>query len=295
MNEAVRSNAADSSQLGAVVYPRRFAATRNLANTPFAWAGAHRWRLAQLLAIAIVLGLWQLSEFFLRPLFISTPSNVAVGLYQIVANGQLFSALSLSLVELVIGLALSWFIGVTLGILMGSARLLERALEPLVVLGNATPVIVLMPLMEVWFGFGSMARVAFIITISIFTMIVNTLAGARAMKKSTRDIAQAFGIKGARKVWQIVLPSTMPYIFAGARISLAQAIVGMILAGQEVGQAGIGGIAQDFGTFFETAKLIAAISVTTVLALVLFGALRMLQDLAFPWIRETSLGRERGQ
>ena len=74
-------------------------------------------------------------------------------------------------------------------------------------------------------------------------------------------------------------------------IALAVGAVGMILGGQEIGQVGLGGMVTRFGSYSQTADLVAAIGVTTLLAIFLFWGLRQIQARAFPWIAATSAGR----
>lgn len=241
----------------------------------------------------IALGVWQLTGLFMNPLFISTPASVGRALGHLVANGQLPSAFLRSLAEMVGGLFAATVIGVGVGLLMGRVRLAARALDPLVAFGNATPSIALLPVMEVWFGFGTLARVAFIMVIAVWPILVNTYAGVRAVGQRLTDAGTAFGFGPWRQTWRIHLPGAVPYIFAGLRISLAVGAVGMILAGQEIGQSGLGGLTTDFGEYSETADLIAAIATTTALAMLLFLALRTVRDRAFPWIAATSAGRRR--
>jgi NitT/TauT family transport system permease protein len=270
--------------LAAEASPRRFA---GLA----AWVSAHRNLLARLIAIAAFLGAWQASGSFLNPLFVSTPSNVVSALVTLIGNGQLPAAFLHSLIEMTGGLAVAAVLGIGIGLLMGRVRLVEKALDPLVAFGNATPSIALLPVMEVWFGIGTEARVAFITVICTWPLLVNTYAGVRAVRGRYTDVGAAFGLSGWKQTWKVYLPGTMPFIFVGVRIALAVGAVGMILGGQEIGQSGLGGLTADFGSFSQTADLVATIVTTTTLAMLLFAASRQIQSWRFPWIAATSAGR----
>jgi NitT/TauT family transport system permease protein len=276
--------------------PRLPAAAAGPAKRPpgagaVAWLRARQNIIAKVLAIIVFLAVWQASGAFLNPLFVSTPSQVAAALGSLIGSGQLPSAFLSSLVEMVAALIIASVLGIGVGLLMGRARLAERALEPLAAFGNATPSIALLPVMEIWFGIGTAARVAFITVICTWPMLVNTVAGTRAVRGRYRDVGAAFGFGGWRQTWKIYLPGTVPFIFAGLRIALAVGAVGMILGGQEIGQSGLGGLTEDFGSYGETADLVAAIVTTTALALALFAVFRWIQDWRFPWVRATSAGR----
>lgn len=244
-------------------------------------------------AVLAAIGLWQLSGIYLNPIFISTPDQVASSLGQLIVSGPLPEAFLRSLLEMIGGFVIALIVGVAIGLLMGRVPLAEKALDPLVAFGNATPSIALLPVMEVWFGFGTAARVAFIMVICIWPILVNTYAGVRAVRSLLTDVGKAFGMNGWHQTLRIYLPGTVPYIFVGARIALAVGAVGMILGGQEIGESGLGGLTANFGSYSQTADLIAAIVTTTALALLLFGALRLVQRRVFPWIAATSAGERR--
>ena len=262
---------------------------------PWAWVVAHRDPIAKALAVAVFLAVWQASGAFLNSIFVSTPSATAAALASLVGNGQLPGAFLRSLLEMAGGLCVACVIGIGVGLLMGRVRLVERALEPLVAFGNATPSIALLPVMEVWFGIDTAARVAFITVICTWPLLVNTYAGVRAVRGRYTDVGVAFGLSGWRQTWQVYLPGTMPFIFVGLRIALAVGAVGMILGGQEIGQTGLGGLTANFGSYSETADLVATIVTTTALAMLLFAAFRQLQAWRFPWIAATSAGRRRSK
>ncbi len=256
--------------------------------------GGRRDRIARWAAVTLFLTAWQASQAFLNPIFISSPQRVAGALFALTVSGTLPAAFLESLAEMVGGLAAATVVGVGIGLLMGRIRLVERALDPLVAFGNATPSIALLPIMEVWFGVGSLARVAFIMVICTWPILVNTLAGVRAVRGNYGDVGSAFGLGGWMQTWKIYLPATVPFIFVGMRIALAVGAVGMILGGQEIGEAGLGGLSEIFGSYSQTADLIATIATTAALALFLFWALRRVQIWRFAWIAETSAGRRGG-
>lgn len=256
-----------------------------------AWLRSHDHVIAGVLAVLVAIGLWQLSGLSLKPIFISTPGRVAPTLGKLIWSGPLPEAFLRSLLEMIGGFVVATIVGVGVGVLMGRVRIMEKALDPLVAFGNATPSIALLPVMEVWFGFGTIARVAFIMVICVWPILVNTYAGMRAVRSRLTDVGKAFGLNSWQQTWRVYLPGTMPFIFVGARISLAVGAVGMILGGQEIGQSGLGGLTVTFASYSQTASLVATILTTTGLALLLFLGLGVLRSRAFPWIAATSTGR----
>ncbi|HKX16768.1 MAG TPA: ABC transporter permease [bacterium] len=256
------------------------------------WAA--KWRpdeALRLVSVLAALAAWQASGLFLKPIFISTPLAVARDFVEIGRSGVLPRAFVQSAFEMSLGFTIAASLGITLGLLMGRIALLERTLDPFVNFFNATPTIALLPLMEIWFGIGFWARISFIVVISLWTMLINTLAGVRNVGRRYAEVGAAFGLSPYQATRQIFLPAATPYILAGARLALAQAGVGMILSGQEIGEAGLGGLTETYGSYFQTGLLIAAIVSSTALVMLAFWLLRRTQARFFPWIAATSAGR----
>ncbi|MGH8997014.1 MAG: ABC transporter permease, partial [Acidimicrobiales bacterium] len=132
----------------------------------WAWIRRRQTVIAGILAVLVGIGIWQATGLVMKPIFISTPSLVAPALWHLVVSGPLPSAFLLSLLEMIGGLVIATIVGIGVGMSMGRVRFLERALGPLVAFGNGTPSVALLPVMEVWFGFGEEARVAFIMVIA---------------------------------------------------------------------------------------------------------------------------------
>lgn len=254
---------------------------------------ATQWK-AELLRVAAILAFlaaWQLSALFLKPIFISTPLKVLEAFWKILADGSLPSAFLSSLGEMVGGLAVATVAGIGLGIAMGRVRLVEKTFDPFVNFFNATPTIALLPLMEIWFGTDYRARIAFITVICLWTLVINALAGIKNVQRGYAEVGKAFGLGPFAATSKIFIPAAMPYFLAGMRVALAQAAVGMILGGQEVGESGLGGLTEEFGSYFQTDYLIAAIITSTALAMMLFGVLKLFQQRFCPWVAATAAAR----
>lgn len=220
----------------------------------------------------------------MNPIFISTPFAILKAFASSISDGSLPQAFVSSLVEMVVGLAIAMAAGFGIGIAMGRIRVVERLFDPFVNFFNATPTIALLPLMEIWFGTDVRARVAFIVIICVWTILINALSGIRNVRRGYADVGTAFGLGPFALTFKIFVPAAMPFFLAGMRVALAQATVGMILGGQEVGESGLGGLTENYGSFFQTDYLIAAIITSTALAMMLFGFLKLFQYRFYPWI-----------
>jgi len=263
------------------------AVRRRLSNTGQAASmGGRALVLLRTAPIVTFLLVWQATSLVLPAIYVSTPVGVAQAFGALLARGTLETAFITSLGEMAAGMLIAGVFGISLGVLMGRIRILERCLDPIVNFLNATALIAVLPLFEIWFGVGATARIAFIAVISVLPLVINTLGGIRSVDRNYRDVGSAFRLSGPQRTKWVYVPAAMPYILVGVRISLSHALIGMILAGQEIGQSGLGGLFNIFSTYYETADMIADIVLTVALAVFLFHGLRWIQRRFYPWVGE---------
>ncbi|HEV2249576.1 MAG TPA: ABC transporter permease [Candidatus Limnocylindria bacterium] len=247
---------------------------------------ADRWADRALPAAALVsiVAAWQLSGLFLNPILISTPTAVAAELVDLGRNGQIWLALGASLEEMVIGMAVGLTVGIGLGVLMGRYTIVARVLFPYVNFFNATPLVVIIPLVIIWVGITTQARLLFVFLITLWPVLLNTAAGIRNVDRGYLDVGVAFGLGERDVLRKISLPAATPFILAGVRISAGLAIIGMIVSEMEISFVGLGFLLVSFGNSFETAKLLAVVIVTSLLGVLNVTILKAVQSRWFPWI-----------
>ena len=235
-------------------------------------------------AISAILLAWQLSGLFLHPILISTPTAVATELAGLAANGQIWLALAASLEEMVIGMTVGLTVGIALGVLMGRYTIVAKVLFPYVNFFNATPLVVIIPLVIIWVGITIQARLLFVFLITLWPVLLNTAAGIRNVERGYLDVGLAFGFSERQILRKISLPAAIPFILAGVRISAGLAIIGMIVSEMEISFVGLGFLLVSFGNSFETAKLLAVVIVTSLLGVMNVTILKAIQRRWFPWI-----------
>jgi NitT/TauT family transport system permease protein len=247
---------------------------------------AGRWadRGLPFVAIVAILAAWQLSGLLLNPILLSTPTGVASELADLARNGQIWLALGASLEEMVIGGAIGLTVGIGLGVLMGRYALVAKVLFPYVNFFNATPLVVIIPLVIIWVGITIQARLLFVFLITLWPVLLNTAAGIRNVDRGYVDVGLAFGFTERQLLRKISLPAAVPYILAGVRISAGLAIIGMIVSEMEISFVGLGFLLVSFGNSFETGKLLAVVIVTSALGVLNVTILKGIQGRWFPWI-----------
>jgi ABC-type nitrate/sulfonate/bicarbonate transport system permease component len=248
--------------------------------------------LAPVAAILAVLAAWQWSGLYLNPILISTPAEVARDLYDLFTSGVIYQPLLESLEEMAIGGAAGLLAGIALGVLMGRYSAAEIVLSPFVNFFNATPLVVVIPLVIIWVGIGERARLLFVFLITLWPVLLNTLAGIRNAQRGYGEVGLAFGLSESQLLWKVTLPAAVPFILAGARISAGLAIIGMIVSEMEVSLTGLGYLLITYGNSFLTGKLLAVVLIASLFGVGNVLLLKWVQARFFPWI--AGLAAEQG-
>lgn len=143
-------------------------------------------------------------------------------------NEQLVALKDTTKVSL-IGLLIAFVIGTALAILMSQAEWIERSLYPYAVIVQVTPILAIVPLIALWFGYDVQARVVVCVLISIFPIITNTLYGLLTVDKNLHDLFTLSGVGRFTRLWRLQLPHAIPDIFVGLRVSAGLSVIGAIV------------------------------------------------------------------
>lgn len=244
----------------------------------------------RILVLFVLIGAWELIQKGLPATVFASPQAVVSAIGSLVRSGKLWQDVEPSIIDMAIGFAIVSVTGTLIGLLIGSRRRLRQGFTPIIYLFNSMPTVALLPLIAIWAGVGLTARIVFIIVVSESALILNTIQGVAAIDSGTSEVARAYRLRGYDHFRHVLLPGTLPYIFVGLRIAMSHVVIGMIIAGQELGDNGLGGAADNYGTYFQTADVIVVIIASTLVALLSFAAIRKARDLAAPWIAEMSRG-----
>jgi ABC-type nitrate/sulfonate/bicarbonate transport system permease component len=211
------------------------------------------------------------------------PSAVAETL--VVERELLFEHGIVTLSEVLIGFGLALIAGILLAAAIDSSPTLDRALYPLLVASQTVPVPALAPLLLIWFGYGLLPKVLVTALIAFFPIVVNMVEGLRSTDPEVIALLRSFGAGRWTRFRLARLPSALPFLFAGARIAVAVAVIGAVF-GELVGaQAGLGYLLTRAMAQFQTARVVAAILLLSLMGVGLFGGVALLERLLLPWRR----------
>ena len=266
------------------------------AATPAAPAGRRRrWRLrprsprewlVRLASVAVVLAAWQLYAPHVNPIFLRPPSQVGGAFLALAADGVLLSATAESVHNLLIGLALALVVGLGVGLATARSWLAYNAVNPWLTALYATPSVALVPFMSLWLGIGDTAKVAVIAVFAVFPILVNTQQGVRYVDPELLEVARSFS-SSERRLWRdVLLPGALPFIFAGVRLAIPRALVGMVLAEFLISVGGgLGSLIIVYQNTFRVDRMLVPVIVVALMGVLLIGAVQWLEGRLAPWAR----------
>lgn len=236
-------------------------------------------------SVLVVLVLWEIAghlevSFMLPPL-----SDVISAMVDVWGRSDVQQSVLDTARSLAIGFTMAITGGIAVGLLMGRFRVAEWAFDMYVNLFLSLPLIALIPIFLLLFGFGERAVIAIVVVYTFFVVVVNTFTGVRSVDNSLVEMAESFGAREHQLVRRVVLPAALPLMLTGVRIGVGRSIKGIIIAEQVVGLVGIGGLIQRYGGAFQIEELYAIIIPIGLFGLLAMESVRVMEWYALPWIR----------
>lgn len=257
-------------------------------------AGFARRSGARLLSLAVLLGVWWLvTELQVwSELFVPRPTAVWDRFVDgiTVHDGQkglsgyyLWEHLGASLRRIGIGVGLAIVVGVPLGLLIATVRAVQVVVEPYVNFIRALPPLAYFSLLIIWFGIEDASKIWLLFLASFAPIALSVVSGVQTIRRDRIDAAQALGASRLQVIRHVTLPSVLPELFTGIRLSLGFAWTTIVAAETVDGIPGIGGLAWSTKKFQQTDVAVLCIIVIGITALLLDGAIKSAERRAVPW------------
>jgi ABC-type nitrate/sulfonate/bicarbonate transport system permease component len=195
--------------------------------------------LARAVALLLVLAAWQFASVG-GPAYLLGPLEILRDFWAALGSAELYEHIGASLARSLPGFALGAAAGVALGLAAGVSRRFDRMLSPAVFLSYPVPKIVMLPIFMLWFGIGDLSKILIIALACFYPVFINTYTGARRTLTILVWSALSMGAGRLRIFLSVVLPSAVPMIFAGMRVSLALSFVVMFAAEMINARSGLG-------------------------------------------------------
>jgi ABC-type nitrate/sulfonate/bicarbonate transport system permease component len=239
-----------------------------------------------LILIIALLAIWQLYTQLgqagqINPLFLPSPTAIIAAL---VNNWPIiYDNTVQTMLETVLGILLATLFGLVMAILLDVSNWMRRAIYPLLVISQTIPMIALAPLLLLWIGPDIRSKLIVVIIYCFFPIAVSCADGLASVEPELINLLRSMRATRWQILWMVRLPAAMPSFFSGLRIAATYSVVGAIF-GEYVGaEKGLGIYMQRATNSFAISQVFAAIAVTAVLSLLLFGLVSLIERIALPW------------
>ncbi len=196
--------------------------------------------LLRLVAGLVILLIWEGVVRAWAPAYVAKPSGVLTAIPRVIVQPEFLAATAQTLLAVAEGLAIALALGTLIGLVMGRSTVAERTLRHYVNGFYAVPMIVVLPLVSLWFGYTATARLATIVFAALFSIIITVADGAKAVSQEYLEVARSFRSSRLRMMHEIVLPSATPYLLAGLRLAAGRALIGAVVAEFFIAIGGLG-------------------------------------------------------
>ncbi|MDQ0193587.1 ABC transporter permease [Paenibacillus wynnii] len=270
MREEIVKGAANPSRYLSETKPRVVSERKSYNSRP-AWL---KTALPPLVAFVIFIGGWELVCRLadIKPFLLPKPSDIVQAVIENGAN--LWVSVYTTIMEAVLGFLLSVVLGVGFAIILASSKFVERIVYPYAIIMQTIPIVAIAPIIVIWFGAGINAIVIIAFLIGFFPMLSNTLVGLHSTDQNMKNLFYLYNASPLQSMFRLRLPSALPYIVAGLKISCTLAVIGAIvgeyIAGIGGGQGGLGYAITVAASRLQTAYLFACGLSASVLGIAFF-------------------------
>ncbi len=215
---------------------------------------------------------WQagVTLMHISPVILPTPAGIAAAF---VANAPSLAYESLFTGgEALIACFLATALGLAVGMILASSRVVRETLYPCIVAAQFIPKVALAPLFIVWLGVGAPSLLVFATFMSFFPVTIATLAGLLRTSPAAIQLCQSLNATTVQTLFHVRLPYALPYVFSGMRVAATFAVLGVLVGEFIAAQRGLGGVLLTAASHADTALVFAAIFVLCLIGLGLFGA-----------------------
>ncbi|MGI9382497.1 MAG: ABC transporter permease [Methyloligellaceae bacterium] len=239
--------------------------------------------LLPVLTMVCLLAAWQVVIWLAEPpvWLLPSPTDVANTAYDWRTDLPLHTGVTLY--ETIVGFLASIVFGVPLAIIIVYSKFLQRTIYPILLALQSVPKVAIAPLLLMWVGHGELPKIIVVFLVCFFPVIVSTATGMQAVPTALLDLVKSLSATPAQIFIKIRLPNAMPYIFVGLKVAITLAVIGAVI-GEFVGSnAGLGYLILISTQQFNTALAFTSIIILTVMSILLFYLLEILERWLIPW------------
>jgi NitT/TauT family transport system permease protein len=246
---------------------------------------AHEKKIDAVLSVILGLALWQMIDALLihNPLVAVGPARIADAFVRLSARGEIARHVYATFVEFILGYAVGAAVGIALGVLMALNRTIKNIFSPWVTIAYNAPVVLLAPLFITALGVGIASKIVIVFISAVFPVLFNTYAGITTVDARLVEAVRAFGGTPRQIFLKVTVPSSIPMVMTGLRLSVGRAIVGAIVSEFFGSRAGIGYMISAASEAFRTAEAFVGVALLAIGGYVTFELLKYAERKIAPW------------
>lgn len=235
--------------------------------------------------VVVAIGLWQAlaSSGLLSVFWISSPLLLIRRFGTDLADGSLLVNVGQSLYEAIIAFVVASALGIAAGLFVARRPVLEQVLAPFVTGINTMPRVALAPLIILWFGIGALSKIVTACTLVFFILFINVLAAAKNVDQDLVTITRLLGGSDRQVTLKVLLPSAIPWIFAGLRLGLTYSLLGVVVAEILSSHFGIGFIIANSAGTFDTTGVFEGLITLLIIAMALDAMMTAVERRLLKW------------
>lgn len=239
--------------------------------------------LPSIITLVSIIVLWEVAViiFDIPSYLLPRPSAIASTIGENASRLSLHALVTLR--EILLGFAMAVTVGLALAVVIVYSPRLEAAIFPLLVGSQTVPKIAIAPLFIVWFGFGILPKVLIGFLIAFFPVVISGVVGLRSAPPELLQLLRSMGALQGEQFRRVRFPAALPSIFGGLKIAITSAVIGAIV-GEFIGSnAGLGNLMLRSTGTLNIEMVFAALTVLTVMGLLLFWVVTLSERLLAPW------------
>jgi ABC-type nitrate/sulfonate/bicarbonate transport system permease component len=251
-----------------------------------AFFAKHRRLWLGLCSVFFVVAAWELLLTYIfpvNPFFFTKPSLIAAAFKEQIQGAKLWHDLAVSSQAFIWGFSFAVIVGIPVGLVMGWRRRVEYSLDPFLTALYASPLVALAPLFIIVFGVGVLGKAALVFLLAVFPFVFNAFAGVKSTDSLLINVIRSYGGTEKDLYLKVILPSTMPYIIAGARLAIGRGLVGIIVGEFYAASEGIGFAITQAGDTYRLPDMFVGIIILSLIAVGLTELMRKLELMVAPW------------
>jgi NitT/TauT family transport system permease protein len=241
--------------------------------------------LLVLATLLVSIGIWQayVSVFHIPVQILPSPLLFLSKFLKIMAMGDMGTHIGITLYEIFIGFLIGCVLGLLFGYLLAKSVLLERLFTPYIVLVQIAPKISIAPLFLLWFGLGATSKIALVILVVFFPIMVNTIVGIRSVESNMQDLLNILKANWWQRFWTVEIPYSLPSIMSGVKVSTTYAITGAVIGEMIGAKAGLGYLVILGSETFDINLVLTAVLLLSLIGLALYLLSALLEKRLLRW------------